>query len=111
VRDGSPLDVPMVQFGWSKQEGRHIFMGEKSKDDSHQRKLQELTDIAASLFHGRSYISIGELTQLLMDALSIKDRMARNHIKFMRENGIIEVNGQFPGSFGLVGAAVQRMES
>lgn len=52
VRDGSPLNVPMVQFGWSKQEGRHIFMGEKSKDDSHQRKLQELIDIAASLFHG-----------------------------------------------------------
>lgn len=47
----------------------------------------------------------------MVDALSIKDRMAHNHIKFIRENGIIEVNGQFPGSFGLVGAAVQRMES
>ena len=111
VRDGSPLDVPMVQFGWSKEEGRHIFMGEKSKDDSHQRKLEELSDIAASLFHGRGYIAVNELTQLLMDALSIKDRMARNHIKFMRENAIIEVNGQFPGSFGLVGSKMQRMES
>ena len=29
VRDGSPLDVPIMEFGWSKEEGRHVFIGEK----------------------------------------------------------------------------------
>jgi hypothetical protein len=46
VRDGSPLDVPMMQFGWSKTEGRHIYLGEKSKEDSEIRKTSELKDVA-----------------------------------------------------------------
>ena len=25
VRDGSPLDVPIIKFGWDKQEGRHDY--------------------------------------------------------------------------------------
>ncbi len=90
VRDGSPLDVPLVQFGWSKVEGRHIYLGEKSKEDTDIRKLSELKQLALDIFSKKKYITPGELTELVMDAMDVKDRMARNYIKFMKDNNIIE---------------------
>jgi hypothetical protein len=37
VRDGSPLDVPLIQFGWDQREGRHVFIGKKSNEDADAR--------------------------------------------------------------------------
>ena len=31
VRDGSPLDVPIMLFGWDKEADMHVYRGEKSK--------------------------------------------------------------------------------
>ena len=33
VRDGSPLDVPIMLFGWDKEADMHVYRGEKSKED------------------------------------------------------------------------------
>jgi hypothetical protein len=92
VRDGSPLDVPMMQFGWSKTEGRHVYMGEKSKEDSEIRKTSELKDVASEIFKNRVYISNQNLIKAIMESMDVKDRTARSYIKFMRDNEIIEKN-------------------
>ena len=92
VRDGSPLDVPLVQFGWSKSEGMHVYLGDKSKEETDIRKLNELKQLAIEIFNKKRYISPSELTELIMDAMSVKERMARNYIKFMKDNNIIEKN-------------------
>ena len=92
VRDGSPLDVPMMQFGWSKVEGRHVFLGEKSKEDSDTRKTSELKDVASEIFKNRVYISNQNLIKAIMESMDVKDRTARSYIKFMRDNEIIEKN-------------------
>ncbi len=90
VRDGSPLDVPMVQFGWSKTEGRHVYLGEKSKEDSDLRKTNELKDAASEIFRDKVIIPNQQLVQAVMEQMDVKERTARAYIKFMRENGIIE---------------------
>jgi predicted transcriptional regulator len=92
VRDGSPLDVPMMQFGWSKTEGRHVYMGEKSKEDSEIRKTSELKDVASEIFKNRVYISNQNLIKAIMESMDVKDRTARSYIKFMKDNEIIEKN-------------------
>jgi energy-coupling factor transporter ATP-binding protein EcfA2 len=92
VRDGSPLDVPMMQFGWSKTEGRHVFLGEKSKEDSDTRKTSELKDVATGIFKNRVYLSNQNLYKAIMESMDVKERTARTYIKFMRDNGIIEKN-------------------
>lgn len=92
VRDGSPLDVPLIQFGWSKTEGRHVFLVEKSKEASESRKLSELTEVAKVIFTNKPNVSPGELVKLVMEEMDVKERMARNYTKFMREKGIIEKN-------------------
>jgi hypothetical protein len=92
VRDGSPLDVPIIQFGWDNHEGRHVFMGEKSKEDSETRKKHDLTEVAHEIFSRKSSMTMADLTQSIMEAMDVKDRMARNYIKYMKEHSIIEKN-------------------
>ena len=89
VRDGSPLDVPLIQFGWSKTEGRHVFLGEKSKEASESRKLSELTEVAKVIFTKKPNVSPGELVKLVMEEMDVKERMARNYIKFMKDHDLI----------------------
>jgi hypothetical protein len=101
VRDGSPLDVPLIQFGWSKEEGRHVFLGEKSKTETEERKLQDLNSYAQALFEKKPILSSGELSQFIMEDLEVKDRMARNYIKYMKEHQIIEANATNPSLFNL----------
>jgi hypothetical protein len=99
VRDGSPLDVPMVQFGWSKTEGRHVYLGEKSKEDSDLRKTNELKDAATEIFRDKVIIPNQLLVQSVMEQMDVKERTARAYIKFMRENGIIERTPENPQEY------------
>jgi len=101
VRDGSPLDVPLLQFGWSKTEGRHIFLGEKSKDETEQRKVEDLKDYAVELFNNKTTLSQGEISLSLMNDFQIKERMARNYLKIMKEQNIIVKNETNPHLFNL----------
>ena len=99
VRDGSPLDVPMVQFGWSKTEGRHVYLGEKSKEDSDLRKTNELKDAATEIFRDKVILPNQQLVQAVMEQMDVKERTARAYIKFMRENGIIERTPENPQEY------------
>lgn len=99
VRDGSPLDVPMVQFGWSKTEGRHVYLGEKSKEDSDLRKTNELKDAATEIFKDKVIIPNQQLVQAVMEQMDVKERTARAYIKFMRDNGIIERTPENPQEY------------
>ena len=103
VRDGSPLDVPLIQFGWDNNEGRHVFMGEKSKEDSETRKLNDLTEVAKEIFSRKRSMTMAELTHAIMDAMDVKDRMARNYIKYMKEHSIIEKNPSNSAELSLAG--------
>ncbi|MDR2039741.1 MAG: toprim domain-containing protein, partial [Bacteroidales bacterium] len=46
VRDGSPLDVPLIQFSWNKELQMHTFIGEKTKEEKEKRKETELAGVA-----------------------------------------------------------------
>jgi hypothetical protein len=89
VRSGSPLDVPLLQFAWDKEKGYHTFIGEKSKDFKLQRKIDDLTELAHEMFQSSDLISYGELVNHLSETMGVTERMAKNYIKFMRDNGII----------------------
>lgn len=101
VRDGSPLDVPIIQFGWDNQEGRHVFMGEKSKEDSESRKKNDLIEVAREIFSKKTSMNMAELTSSIMEAMDVKDRMARIYIKYMKDHSIIEKNTNVNGDYCL----------
>jgi hypothetical protein len=103
VRDGSPLDVPIIRFGWSNVEGRHVYLGEMDKEDTKANKLKELQTLAGELFAQKTFIASKDLQRELMLAFGVQERTARSYINTMKEAGIIEKSAQFPGSFSYFG--------
>lgn len=89
VRDGSPLDVPIIQFAWDKEVGIHCYLGEKTKEEKDKRKENELLNVARSIFRGKSFYTYQELADELQQVMDVKERTAKSYIKFMREKDII----------------------
>lgn len=89
VRDGSPLDVPMMLFGWDKEKEMHVYRGEKSQEDKEKRKHTELSQIAKEVFRLHERLSYNELATQIMQTVDVKDRTAKNYISYMKTNEII----------------------
>ena len=89
VRDGSPLDVPLVQFAWDKEQGMHTYVGEKPKEEKEKRKENELIMVAKNIFNTQKHWIYIDLCEQIQNLLDVKERTAKSYIKFMREKEII----------------------
>ena len=89
VRDGSPLDVPIMQFAWDKDAGMHVYLGEKPKEEKEKRKEDELVAGARDIFGRQDFITYVDLAEQIQAILDVKERTAKSYIKFMREKEII----------------------
>ena len=97
VRDGSPLDVPMMLFGWDKAEDMHVYRGEKSKEDKEKRTTDELIGVVREAFRKPLKLTYQELCEVLMREMEIKDRTAKKYIAYMKEQRILaqDTNGNY----------------
>lgn len=102
VRDGSPLDVPMIQFAWDKVAAMHLYAGEKTKEDKEQRKENELFSVACEIFKRRSHLTYNDLCAELQTALDVKERTAKSYIRFMREKEIV-INDPSNSTYLMIG--------
>ena len=89
VRDGSPLDVPLIQFSWDRSKSMHTYIGEKPKEEKDKRKETELTGVARTVFSKQKYITYADLCEQIEAVLDVKERTAKSYIKFMRDREII----------------------
>lgn len=94
VRDGSPLDVPMMLFGWDKTLNMHVYRGEKSKEDKDKRKTSELVAVIRNAFRNANRLSYQQLCEVLMCELEVKDRTAKKYISYMKEQGLLTQDTQ-----------------
>mgnify|MGYP001080490833 FL=1 len=101
VRDGSPLDVPLMQFAWDKEKAMHAYLGEKPKEEKDKRKEEELVAVARELFSRKRFIGYMELSEELQTAFEVKERTAKSYIRFMREKEIIVKSPDSPNSYML----------
>ena len=101
VRDGSPLDVPLMQFAWDKEKAMHAYLGEKPKEEKDRRKEEELVAVARELFSLKRFIGYMELSEELQAAFEVKERTAKSYIRFMREKEIIVKSPDSPNSYML----------
>ena len=101
VRDGSPLDVPLMQFAWDKGKAMHAYLGEKPKEEKDRRKEEELVAVARELFSRKRFIGYMELSEELQTAFEVKERTAKSYIRFMREKEIIVKSPDSPNSYML----------
>ena len=93
VRDGSPLDVPLMQFRWDKKAGMPVYVGEKPRAEKEKRKERELADMAREAFARQDRYGYIELCELIQEMLEVKERTAKGYIRYMREKEIIEKEG------------------
>ena len=89
VRDGSPLDVPLMQFTWNKELAMHCYCGEKPREEKEKRKEKELLYVAQDIFSRQKHITYIDLCDQIQALLDVKERTAKSYIKFMREKEII----------------------
>lgn len=89
VRDGSPLDVPLMQFAWDKNEGMHLYIGEKPREEKEKRKEKELENLSRDVFTQHSFITYIDLCEQIQQILDVSERTAKSYIKFMRNKEII----------------------
>jgi hypothetical protein len=89
VRDGSPLDVPLVQFSWDKEKEMHAYLGEKPKEEKEKRKEVELSGVAKTIFANHKFCTYVDLCEQIQNILDVKERTAKNYIRFMRDKEII----------------------
>ena len=89
VRDGSPLDVPLMLFAWDKKAGMHVYRGEKPREEKEKRKERELVNVARDIFGRQTHITYIDLCEQLQQVLDVKERTAKSYIRFMRERDII----------------------
>jgi hypothetical protein len=89
VRDGSPLDVPLVQFEWSMELQMHAFIGEKPKEEKEKRKETELAGVAKTVFSNGQRCTYADLCERIQSILDVKERTAKSYIRFMSDRGII----------------------
>jgi hypothetical protein len=72
--------------------GYHTYLGEKTKDATHDRKRKDLRALAEDIFQQKDRCNYTELVEVLQLQLDIKERTAKSYVKFMRENEIIVRN-------------------
>lgn len=89
VRDGSPLDVPLMLFAWDKTAGMHLYKGEKPREEKEKRKEKELVGVARDVFGRQEHITYIDLCEQIQQILDVKERTAKSYIRFMREREII----------------------
>ncbi len=89
VRDGSPLDVPLMLFAWDKTAGMHLYKGEKPREEKEKRKEKELVGVARDVFGRQEHITYIDLCEQIQQILDVKERTAKSYIRFMRERDII----------------------
>lgn len=98
VRDGSPLEVPQIVISWNDDLKFHVYVGEKDTSSKQQRKIDDLTDIARHIFIDGKTKTYKAIIDELRERLNIKERQAKNYLKFMKEHSILAV---LPGKTGV----------
>lgn len=86
VRDGSPLDIPVIKFAWNKDKNMHCYLGVKRKNEHKKRELQK---VAIEIFSHKQSCSASELNEQLQSHFHIKQRAAKGYIDCMIEDKIV----------------------
>lgn len=90
VWDGSPLDIPMISFGWDKKENMSGHMATKSKEGKEKQKSKAPKNITANIFEKVNPFAYVKLADAIIEMMEVKPRTAKECIRTMREKAIIE---------------------
>lgn len=67
-----------------------VYMGVKSKEDKEKQKVNDLKNIALSIFEKVHSLSYGDFVKAIVNTMEVQPRTAKDYIRYMREKAIIE---------------------
>jgi hypothetical protein len=103
VREGSPLNVPLLMIGWDDEAGHHTLKDTKpGANRDAGRRRDELRSAAEGIFERESSLGYREVLQALSDALGVKDRQAKVYLSQMQKHNIISKSGESPYRYALI---------
>lgn len=79
-----------MQFSWSGEKGRHVYLGEKSKENLEIQKASELKEAATAIFNDKHLNTYQNRIKTVKEHLDVKEVTARAYIKYLCEHEIIE---------------------
>lgn len=89
VRDGSPLNIPMISFGWDKKVDLFVYMDVKCKEDK-KLKSTDSKNNSVSIIEKVNLLAFCELADAIANMMEVKLRTGNEYIRYMREKAIIE---------------------
>ena len=100
VREGSPMDVPLLMIGWDEEAGHHTLQETKpgAKNDVN-RRIEELRSIVDSLFERQKAFGYREILHSICEMLGVKERQAKTYLSQMQKHEIIERSSGPPVRF------------
>lgn len=90
VREGSALDIPLIQFSWNKTKDMHTYLGEKSENARIQRKRHDIRKISEDVFEDEDEYTKISLNRAIQDATGVSERTAYSYIDEMLAEGFID---------------------
>ena len=78
-----------MQFSWDKELGMHIYIGEKPHEEKEKRNEKELANVAREIFASQKHLTYIDLCDRIQQIMDVKERTAKNYIRYMREKEII----------------------
>lgn len=101
-------NIPLLQFTYSIDLGRHVSAGEKNRDQERNKKFDMIkSDVMGFFDFGKVRMSYGDLVKMFMDAEAIKERSAKDRVKVCTESGLIRYTDNTKKLLELCGATVQ----
>lgn len=67
----------------------HIYIGEKPREEKEKRKEKELANVAREIFASQKHLTYIDLCDRIQQIMDVKERTAKNYIRYMREKEII----------------------
>ena len=89
IRDGSPLDVPLMLFAWDKTAGMHLYKGEKPREEKEKRKEKELVGVARDVFGRQEHITYIDLCEQIQQIFGCERTHRKKVISASCGNGDI----------------------
>jgi hypothetical protein len=102
VREGSPMNVPLLLIGWDEDAGHHTLQGtQPGANRDVGRRRDELRSVADGIFEQADSLGYREVLLALGEALGVKERQAKVYLSQMQKHGIVSKSGESPARFSL----------
>lgn len=94
VRDGNPLEAPILMMVWDKIKKMFVSAGKKTEEEKAQRRNIDLQSMALDLYEDKNAYTYTELCKAIVETFDVAERTAKDYVSQMYGCRYIIKNGK-----------------